>query len=150
MAHLTNFSFEFFNEIFTEDASLLLLYHGARKSKMTKNSNLGESCLPHTTSHRQTCTLVMSMVQKAVQSTHCTSCNQQTHKCHTVIAEIFVRVKISFSIASVRELSYAINFRTSRAVSHTPVYAQSFRMLLIFVLTAKSTNLPALPLRFYR
>ena len=41
MAHLTNFSFEFFNEIFTEDASLLLLYHGAKKSKMTKNSNQG-------------------------------------------------------------------------------------------------------------
>ena len=34
-------SFEFVNEIFTEDASLLLLYHGAKKSKMTKNSNQG-------------------------------------------------------------------------------------------------------------
>ena len=34
MAHLTNFSFEFFCEIFTEDASLLLLlYHGAKKVK---------------------------------------------------------------------------------------------------------------------
>ena len=41
MAHLTNFSFEFFYEIFTEDVSLLLLYHGAKKSKMTKNSNQG-------------------------------------------------------------------------------------------------------------
>ena len=41
MAHLTNFSFEFFYEIFTEDASLRLLYHGAKKSKMTKNSNHG-------------------------------------------------------------------------------------------------------------
>ena len=41
MAYLTNFSFEFFYEIFTEDASLLLLYHGAKKSKMTKNSNQG-------------------------------------------------------------------------------------------------------------
>ena len=41
MAHLTNFSFEFFYEIFTEDASLPLLYHGAKKSKMTKNSNQG-------------------------------------------------------------------------------------------------------------
>ena len=37
----------------------------------------------------------------------------------TVIAEIFVRVKISYS--GVRELSYAINFCTSRAVSHTLV-----------------------------
>ena len=41
MAHLTNFSFEFFYEILTEDASLLFLYHGAKKSKMTKNSNQG-------------------------------------------------------------------------------------------------------------
>ena len=41
MAHLTNVSFEFFYEIFIEDASLLLLYHGAKKSKMTKNSNQG-------------------------------------------------------------------------------------------------------------
>ena len=37
---LTNFSVEFFYEIFTEDASLLL-YHGAKKSKMTKSSNQG-------------------------------------------------------------------------------------------------------------
>ena len=31
----------FFYEIFTEDASLPFLYHGAKKSKMTKNSNQG-------------------------------------------------------------------------------------------------------------
>ena len=31
-----------FYEIFTENASLLHLYHGAKKSKMTKNSNQGE------------------------------------------------------------------------------------------------------------
>ena len=41
MAHLTNFSFEFFYKIFTEDASQPLLYHGAKKSKLTKNSNQG-------------------------------------------------------------------------------------------------------------
>ena len=41
MAPLTNFSFELFYKIFTEDASLPLLYHGAKKSKMTKNSNQG-------------------------------------------------------------------------------------------------------------
>ena len=41
MAYLTNFSFEFFYKIFTEDASRPLLYHGAKKSKMTKNSNQG-------------------------------------------------------------------------------------------------------------
>ena len=41
MAHLTNFSFEFFYDIFTEDASLPILYHGAKKSKMTKNPNQG-------------------------------------------------------------------------------------------------------------
>ena len=45
MAHLTNFSFEFFHKIFTEDAPLPLLYHSAKKSKMTKNSNQGGSCL---------------------------------------------------------------------------------------------------------
>ena len=39
VAHLTNFSFHFFYEIFTEDASQRLLYRGAKKSKMTKNSN---------------------------------------------------------------------------------------------------------------
>ena len=33
MAHLTNFSFEFFYAIFTKDASLLLLHHGAKKVK---------------------------------------------------------------------------------------------------------------------
>ena len=31
----------FFYQIFTEDASQPLLYHGAKKSKMTKNSNQG-------------------------------------------------------------------------------------------------------------
>ena len=41
VADLTNFSFEFFYEIFTEYASLLLLYHGLKKLKMTKNSNQG-------------------------------------------------------------------------------------------------------------
>ena len=35
------FSFVFFNAIFTENASLLCLYHGAKESKMTKNSNQG-------------------------------------------------------------------------------------------------------------
>ena len=47
MAHLTNFFFEFFYEIFTEDASLPILYHGAKKSKMTKNpiQGGGGSCL---------------------------------------------------------------------------------------------------------
>ena len=45
MAHLTNFSFAFFYEIFTEDASLPILYHGAKKSKMTKNPNQGGPAL---------------------------------------------------------------------------------------------------------
>ena len=47
MAHLTNFSFELFYKIFTEDASQPLLYHGAKKSKMTKNSNQGGPALRH-------------------------------------------------------------------------------------------------------
>ena len=32
---------EFFYDIFTEDASLLLQYDGAKTSKITKNSNQG-------------------------------------------------------------------------------------------------------------
>ena len=35
----------FFYDIFTEDASLLLLYHGAKKSKMTKTSIQGGPAL---------------------------------------------------------------------------------------------------------
>ena len=42
---MTNFSFEIFYEIFTEDASPLFLHHGAKKSKMTKNSNQGGPAL---------------------------------------------------------------------------------------------------------
>ena len=34
-----------FYEIFTVDASQRLLYHGAKKSKMTKNSNQGGPAL---------------------------------------------------------------------------------------------------------
>ena len=41
MPHLTNFSFEFVYEIFTEDTSLRFRYQLAKKSKMTKNSNQG-------------------------------------------------------------------------------------------------------------
>ena len=54
----------------------------------------------------------------------------------TVIAEIFV--KISYS--SVRRISYAINFRTARTVSHTLVYVHGLRVLQHFVLSAKSTK----------
>ena len=47
VAHLTNVSFEFFYKIFTEDTSLLRLYHGAKKSKLTKNLNSNqEGVLP--------------------------------------------------------------------------------------------------------
>ena len=46
VAHLTNFSFELFYKIFTEDASRSLLYHSAKKSKMTKTQiKGGGSCL---------------------------------------------------------------------------------------------------------
>ena len=45
MAHLTNVSFEFFYEIFTEDASQLFVYHGAKKSKMTKTQIKGGPAL---------------------------------------------------------------------------------------------------------
>ena len=58
---------------------------------------------------------------------------------HTVTAEIFVRVKISYS--SVRELSYAVKFRTARTMSHTLLYMHGFRMLLNFVFsTTESTK----------
>ena len=56
----------------------------------------------------------------------------------TVIAEIFVRVKISYS--SVCQLSYARNFRIATLVSDTHAYVYGFRMLLNFVLSAKSTK----------
>ena len=42
-----------FYKLFTEDASLLSLYHGAKKSKMTKNSNQGGSCLNKISSKRE-------------------------------------------------------------------------------------------------
>ena len=47
MAHLTNFSFEFSYKIFTEDAALPLLYHGAKKVKNDQKlkSKGGGSCL---------------------------------------------------------------------------------------------------------
>ena len=35
-----------FYAFFTQDATLLFLYHGAKKSKMTKNSNQGERATP--------------------------------------------------------------------------------------------------------
>ena len=62
VVHLTNFSFEFFYEIFTDDASPLLLYHGAKKSKMTKNSNQGGSCLKKKVKGRM---IPMTVVEKS-------------------------------------------------------------------------------------
>ena len=56
----------------------------------------------------------------------------------TVIVEFFVRVKISYS--SVPQLSYATNFRTAPVVSHALVCMHGFRLLLNFVLSAKSTK----------
>ena len=45
MAHLTNVSFEFFYKIFTEDASLSLLYHGAKRVKNDQKLKSRGSCL---------------------------------------------------------------------------------------------------------
>ena len=56
---MTNFSFQFFYEIFTEDASRRLLYHGAKKSKMTKNSTQWG----HAFKNLQTSKFVMSKLQ---------------------------------------------------------------------------------------
>ena len=47
MAHLTNFSFEIFYEIFTEHASLLFLYHGAKSQKWPKTQIKGETVASH-------------------------------------------------------------------------------------------------------
>ena len=63
--------------------------------------------------------------------------NREVFLC-TVIAEIFVRVKILYSSAC--RLSYARNFRTATVMSDTLVYVYGFRMLLNFVLSAKSTK----------
>ena len=54
MAHLTNFSFEFVYEIFTENASLCLLslYHGAKSQKWPKTQIKG-SCLKFSFISRQ-------------------------------------------------------------------------------------------------
>ena len=57
---------------------------------------------------------------------------------HTVIAEIFVWVKVSYT--SVLELLYAINFRRARTVSHTLVCVHAFRVLLNFMLSAKRAS----------
>ena len=56
----------------------------------------------------------------------------------TVIAEIFVRVKSSYS--TVHQISYTINVRTAVLVSCTLVHLHGFRMLLNFVLSTKSTK----------
>ena len=45
MARLTNFFFEFLYAFFRHDAALVFLFHGAKKSKMTKNSNQGDSAI---------------------------------------------------------------------------------------------------------
>ena len=52
--------------------------------------------------------------------------------------KVSVRVKIPYS--SVLKLSYAINFRTTRAMSQTLVCVHGFRVLLNFVLSAKSAK----------
>ena len=54
MAHLTNFSFEFFNAIFTEDASLLLPYRGAKKVKTDQKLKSRGPALSAMIGHRNT------------------------------------------------------------------------------------------------
>ena len=80
MAHLTNFSFELFYKIFTEDASLPLLYYGAKKSKMTKNSNQGGggSCLSYTPIDAHTHLPVLYKLRSPSNSTHSTTRSQLT------------------------------------------------------------------------
>ena len=45
VAHLTNFSFEIFYAIFTQDVPVLFLYYGAKKSKKWPNLKSRGSCL---------------------------------------------------------------------------------------------------------
>ena len=47
MAHLTNFSFEFSYENFTEDASQRFIYHGAKTKKNDQKLKSRGSCLKH-------------------------------------------------------------------------------------------------------
>ena len=49
VAHLTNVSFEFFYEIFREDASLLLLYHVEKVKDDQKLKSRGVKCFPKNT-----------------------------------------------------------------------------------------------------
>ena len=78
------------------------------------------------------------MVRATATSDRKPNPRQNPAQSYTVIAEIFVRVKISYS--SVCQLSYVRNFRTATVVSDTLVYVYGFRMLLNFVLSAKSTK----------
>ena len=84
MAHLTDFSFEFFYEILTEDASLLFLYHGAKKSKMTKNSNQGgpaHALIAHYWTRKK----IISRYCKATKTVGmCNNIFHRLHKCHAL------------------------------------------------------------------
>ena len=82
-------------------------------------------------------TIAQSIAQLRHRTPHSEVC-QYPKDAHTVIVEIFVRVKISYS--SVPQRSYATNFRTATVVCHALVYVHGFRMLLNFVLSAKSTK----------
>ena len=64
MAFYINFAIEFFHTVFTRRSVLRWL---------------GTVVTSHTAWNRQAYTPVMSMLQKAVQSTHYTSCNQPAH-----------------------------------------------------------------------
>ena len=57
----------------------LVFHHELTAKKFTNLRWLRTVVTSHTASKRQAYTPVMSMLQKAVQSTHCTSCNQPAY-----------------------------------------------------------------------
>ena len=102
-------SFEFFYKIFTKDASLLVLYHGAKKSKMTKNSNQslggggGGSCLKndlsktsiHFLSHDFQIIAITSPPHRQQQSGMCTSASFRW--CSKSLKAWWPRLKAAFA-----------------------------------------------------
>ena len=79
--------------------------------------------------------LTLSWCQAVCWSQSFDAQSRKWHRKVIIVIAIFVRENISYS--SVRELSYTINFRTARAMSHTLVCVHGFCMLLNFVLSAK-------------
>ena len=87
---LTNFSFEFFYKIFTEDASLPRLYYGAKKSKMTKKLKSGGGGGPALTIHGPPKFYsVARMVLLGFKVRHLGNCDRSYDEHEDVVANVF-------------------------------------------------------------